>query len=58
MKLLITGAGGMTGSELVRQAAERSWDVVALSRADLDITDADAVEGVIGHARTLKGRWQ
>jgi dTDP-4-dehydrorhamnose reductase len=51
MKLLITGAGGMTGSELVRQAAERSWDVVALSRADLDITDADAVEGVIGHAR-------
>lgn len=51
MKVLITGAGGMTGSELVRQAAERSWDVVALSRADLDITDADAVEGVIGHAR-------
>ncbi len=51
MKVLITGAGGMTGSELVRQATERSWDVVALGRADLDITDADAVEGVIGHAR-------
>ena len=51
MKVLITGAGGMTGAELVRQAAERSWDVVALEKADLDITDADAVEGIIGHAR-------
>jgi dTDP-4-dehydrorhamnose reductase len=51
MKVVITGAGGMTGSELVRQANERSWDVIALTRADLDITDADAVEGIIGHAR-------
>lgn len=51
MKVAITGAGGMTGSELVRQAIDRGWDVVALGRSDLDITDADAVEGVIGHAR-------
>ena len=51
MKVLITGAGGMTGAELVRQATERSWDVIALGKADLDITDADAVEGIIGHAR-------
>jgi len=51
VKVLITGAGGMTGSELVRQAQERSWDVVGLARGDLDITDADAVEGVIGSER-------
>ena len=51
MKVLITGAGGMTGSELVRQAADRGWDVVALSKSDLDVTDASAVEGVIGSER-------
>lgn len=51
MKLLITGAGGMTGSELVRRANERSWDVIPLPKAALDITDADAVEGIIGRAR-------
>lgn len=41
----------MTGSELVRQAQERSWAVVGLTRQDLDITDADAVEGIIGSER-------
>jgi len=41
----------MTGSELVRQARERSWDVVALTKADLDITDARTVEGIVGHER-------
>lgn len=51
MKVLVTGAGGMTGSELVRQAHERDWDVVALSRNDLDVTDADAVEGIVGSER-------
>src|SRR5215216_2847358 len=51
MKVLITGAGGMTGAELVRQAQDRSWDVVALTRSDLDISDADAVEGIIGRDR-------
>jgi dTDP-4-dehydrorhamnose reductase len=51
MKVLITGAGGMTGAELARQAKYREWDVVALRKADLDITDADAVEGIIGHER-------
>lgn len=41
----------MTGSELVRRANERSWDVIPLPKAALDITDADAVEGIIGRAR-------
>ena len=51
MNVLITGAAGMTGSELARQAAERKWDVVALDRNDLDITDAGAVSRIIGKER-------
>ena len=41
----------MTGSELVRQAQDRSWDVVGLTRGELDITDADQVEGIVGSER-------
>jgi len=51
MKVLITGAGGMTGSELARQGLEREWDIVALTKADLDVADADKVEGIIGSER-------
>jgi dTDP-4-dehydrorhamnose reductase len=41
MKYLITGAGGMLGHDLQEALAGR--DVTALSRAELDVTDADAV---------------
>ncbi len=51
MKVMITGAGGMTGSEIVRYARDRDWEVVPLVRSDLDITDADAVEGIVGSER-------
>ena len=51
MKVLITGARGMTGSELARQAAERNWEVVALDKRDLDITDAVAVSRIVAKAR-------
>ena len=37
MTVLVTGAGGMLGSDLVRDG------VLGLTRADLDVTDADAV---------------
>ena len=47
-RYLITGASGMLGSDLVLALAGR--DVTALSRADLDITDPDAVmAAVAGH---------
>ena len=47
MKLLVTGAGGQLGTELV-QLAERSGDeVVACDRAQLDVGDRDAVYGAI-----------
>jgi dTDP-4-dehydrorhamnose reductase len=43
MKLFITGAGGQVGRELVLLAQEKSVDYKAFSRAELDITNADAV---------------
>jgi dTDP-4-dehydrorhamnose reductase len=45
MKILVTGAQGQLGQELVR----RSPAVVALDRQTLDITAIKAVEGAIAH---------
>ncbi len=39
-RILVTGANGMTGSELCAQAATAGWTVRAMSHADADITDA------------------
>jgi dTDP-4-dehydrorhamnose reductase len=51
MRILITGAGGMLGTD-VRQAAEAGGHTVtALARAELDITDAAVVTGAIAAAR-------
>jgi dTDP-4-dehydrorhamnose reductase len=45
---LVTGAGGMLGRDLV--AALTGVDYTALRRADLDVTDADAVKAAVaGH---------
>jgi dTDP-4-dehydrorhamnose reductase len=49
MRLLVTGAAGMLGSEVV--ATARGHDVVALARADLDVTDAAAVRAAVRDAR-------
>ena len=45
----MTGAAGMLGREVVRAAAEH--EVVALSHADLDVTDRTAVERAFAEAR-------
>lgn len=48
MRTLITGASGMLGTDL--QAAFADQDVTALGRAELDVTDLDAVRAVVaGH---------
>ncbi|MDR6904658.1 dTDP-4-dehydrorhamnose reductase [Agromyces sp. 3263] len=48
MRYLITGASGMLGRDLQAVLADRT--VTALTRADLDVTDAAAVrEAVAGH---------
>ena len=49
MRLLVTGAAGMLGTDVVAAAA--GHDVVALARADLDITDADAVRAAVRDTR-------
>ncbi len=40
---LVTGAGGLLGSDLVPELLRSGHDVVARSRADLDVTDPEAV---------------
>ena len=47
MKVLITGAQGQVGKELTQIANEKGFDVVAASRVDLDITQAQSVENYI-----------
>lgn len=47
MRLLVTGAGGQIGSELVRVARLAGDDVVAAGRELLDVADRDAVLGAV-----------
>jgi dTDP-4-dehydrorhamnose reductase len=42
MKVLILGAGGLTGRYLVREAKRRGMEVVAFTRQELDISKSDA----------------
>lgn len=51
MKLLVTGAAGQLGCEIVDVARARGLDVVAADRAVLDITDRDAVHRVVAAHR-------
>jgi dTDP-4-dehydrorhamnose reductase len=46
--LLVTGAGGMLGRDVVRVARARRHGVHGLSRAKLDICDAEAVAAALG----------
>lgn len=48
---LITGAGGMVGTDLRDELLAHDVDFKALSRSDLDITNGHAVAGVIADAR-------
>ncbi len=43
MKLLVTGAAGMLGQDVVRCARADGHDVVPLTRAELDVTDPEPV---------------
>src|SRR3954447_14731705 len=51
MRLLITGAAGMLGRDVVAAAESAGHDVTALARRDLDIADPDAVRAAVQAAR-------
>jgi dTDP-4-dehydrorhamnose reductase len=51
MRLLITGAAGMLGRDVVAAAGDAGHEVAALARADLDIADADAVHAAVRDVR-------
>jgi dTDP-4-dehydrorhamnose reductase len=51
MQLVVTGAAGMLALDLAAAGWSAGHEVVALSRADLDITDPDAVETAVRSAR-------
>lgn len=47
MKIVVTGAGGQLGHELVDAATARGHDVRGLARADLDVTDEASVRATM-----------
>ena len=51
LRWLVTGAGGMVGRDLCAALEMREEHVTAVTKADLDITDAPAVRDVIRRAR-------
>jgi dTDP-4-dehydrorhamnose reductase len=51
MKLLLTGAGGMLARAVVRTAPAAGDTVVALTREELDVTDAEAVLACVAGER-------
>ncbi len=50
MRILVTGAGGMLGTDVCRAATEAGLEVLAYDRARLDITDGAAVEATTRRA--------
>ena len=51
MRLLVTGAGGQLGRELVDAARHAGHDVVGLAKSELDITDQTAVDTAVQQAQ-------
>ena len=50
MRILVTGAAGMLGSDVCKAATDAGFEVLAYERARLDITDASAVEAAVRRA--------
>lgn len=51
MRVMITGAAGMLGHDVVAAVGAAGHDVIALAREDLDVTDAAAVRGRVERER-------
>jgi len=50
VKWLVVGAGGMVGRDLCAALASRGEEIVALARADLDVTDARLIDAAVAHS--------
>ena len=50
MRILLTGANGQVGWELSNRGGQRGFEVLALDRADLDITDPVSVSGEVNRS--------
>jgi len=50
MRILVIGANGQVGWELSRRGARKGFDILALDRATLDITDQSAVNRTVGRS--------
>ena len=51
MRVLITGAGGQLGIDVVRCCTDAGDDVIAASHGDLDVGDRDSVLGTLSAVR-------
>jgi dTDP-4-dehydrorhamnose reductase len=51
MRVLVTGAAGLLGQDVLAAASHAGHEVIGLTRGDLDITDAAAVEDAIARGR-------
>jgi dTDP-4-dehydrorhamnose reductase len=55
VRLLVTGANGMLGHDIVRAAARSGDELVLVGRAELDIRDAAAVEATLARLGDEQG---
>jgi dTDP-4-dehydrorhamnose reductase len=55
VKLLVTGAAGMLGADVMRAGERAGHELVGLARAEVDVTDAAAVESAFARVRTDLG---
>jgi dTDP-4-dehydrorhamnose reductase len=51
MKILVTGAGGMLGRDVVAAAAHVNHEVVALAHADVDVTNGTKLRAAVARAK-------
>lgn len=47
MKLMLVGANGQLGSDLAKVLVERGHDLIALTHANIEVTDRASVDGVL-----------
>lgn len=51
MLILVTGANGQLGQNLIQRSAKFSFDIHALSRGELSISDVDSVNAIIDETK-------